>query len=346
MATIYVQIKDSAGNASTAVVHNIPYDTPVCSLSIEDGAVFGSGTKKQEVKYSATDLCNITSGTFRLDDSKINSWSGSNWGTNFSSSYTIPLGYMAAGTHTLTMTATDSAGNTGETTISFTINRRTFNESDVADISYDTATGQFIKDANTVHLWHLDNDGSENLGSAAITEYTHTNGGFEGAASSLNGNVPLDISTNAFTVEFWTRGSSGAVNIEKSSEFSVQNNYDYWGEGLRHWYTTSEGYSGHELHTYGVASETRSNDKWHYWAYVYGSTYSAVYCDGVCVSYEDGFTHTLNTNNNNLSISSNGIIDEIRVSNSARSADEINSYYKTAKPILDANTGSLEAIVY
>ncbi|WP_294429376.1 carboxypeptidase regulatory-like domain-containing protein [uncultured Treponema sp.] len=343
-ATIYVQIKDSVGNASSAVVHNIPYDTPVCSFSIEDGAVFGSGTKKQEVKYSATDLCNITSGTFSLDGGKINSWSGSNWGTNFSNSYTLPLGYMAAGTHTLTMTATDSAGNTGETTISFTINR-TFNESDVANISYDTTTGQFIKDAGTVHLWHLDNDGSENIGTAAITEYTHTNGGFEGSASRLNGSVPLDISSNAFTVEFWTRGSSRIV-FAKESTLEVYNRYDSateYNHIMQHSYITTDGVSNSRCY---ADARIRGDDQWHYWAYVYGSTYSAVYCDGVCVSYQDGFTHTLNTNNNNLSISSSGIIDEIRISNSARSADEINSYYKTAKPILDANTGSLEAIVY
>ena len=345
-ATIYVQIKDSAGNASSAVVHNIPYDTPVCSFSIEDGAVFGSGTKKQVLNFHATDLGNITAYSLLMDGSKITNDSGSSWGTYAGDwNYTSPLAYMAAGTHSLTMTATDSAGNTGETTISFTINR-TFNESDVADISYDTTTGQFIKDASTVHLWHLDNDGSENIGTAAITEYTHTNGGFEGSASRLTGSVPLDISTNAFTVEFWTRGN-GDVTINKDSELYVSNYYNSptsYNNYMGHSYTTTDGVSSSSMNN--SSARTRGDDQWHYWAYVYGSTYSAIYCDGVCVSYQDGYTHTLNTNNNNLSISSSGIIDEIRISNSARSADEINSYYKTAKPILDANTGSLEAIVY
>ena len=345
-ATLYVQVKDSAGNCSSAVVHNIPYDTPVCSLSVEDGALFGSSTKKQSITYSATDLCNITAYTLSLDGSKIASNSGNSWGTSFSNTYTLPLAYMAAGSHTLTMTATDSAGNTGETSISFTINR-TFNESDVANISYDTTTGQLLKDASTVHLWHLDADGSESLGTAAITEYAHTNGGFEGAASRLSGSVALDISTNAFTVEFWTRGR-GQVYMNKESELGINNYYNSvtsYDNFMRHYYTTDDSVTDSRLWS-TAAVKTRGDDQWHYWAYVYGSTYSAVYCDGICVAYEDGYTHTLNTNSNDLSISASGIIDELRISSSARSADEISAYYKTAKPILDANTGSLDVIVW
>ena len=94
------------------------------------------------------------------------------------------------------------------------------------------------------------------------------------------------------------------------------------------------------------SARSRTDDQWHYWAYIYDGTYCALYCDGVCVSYYDGYTHTLNSNNNDLQIEAKCIIDELRISNNARSADEINSYYKTAKPILDSNTGSLEAIVY
>ena len=345
-ATLYVQVKDSAGNCSSSVVHNIPYDTPVCTLSLEDGTTFGSTTKKQSVTYSATDLGNITAYTLSLDGSKIESGSGNSWGTGFSSSYTLPLAYMASGTHTLTMSATDSAGNTGETSVSFTINRN-FDEESVKDISYNSATGQFYKDATTLHLWHLDSDGKEDSGSAEITSYTHTNGGFEGAASALNGTVALDISTNAFTVEFWTRGRGG-VDFDKNETLEVYNIFDSttsYNGWMYHYYETSDGISRASIYS-SAATRTRSDDQWHYWAYVYESTYTAIYCDGVCVAYQDGFTHTLNTNAKDLSIYASGIVDELRISNNARSADEISSYYKTAKPILDGNTGSLDAIVW
>ena len=338
LATIYIQVKDDNNNASSFIVHNIPYDTPVVSLSIEDGTIFGNNIKKHYVSGSATDLGDIIAYSLLLDGRKIQGDSFS-WGTNVTPSYTLPLCYMAAGSHTLTMTATDSAGNTGEKTISFTINR-SFNVSELEDVSYDTTTGQLLKDANTIHLWHLDNDGKENLGTAEITNYTHTNGGFEGSAYYLNTNIPLNISTNAFTVEFWTKGN-GAIHLEQYNVFEVVNREGT--NNMYHEYVNQEDIGRSYLY---ANSSNRRDDQWHYWTYIYDSTYSAIYCDGTCVSYQDGFTHTLNSNNNSLSISANGIIDELRISNCARSADEINSYYKTAKPILDANTGSLEAIVY
>lgn len=346
-ATIYVQIKDSKGNISSAVAHSIPYDTPVCYLSIEDGTVFGSTIKKQEVRYHATDLGNITSFTLNMDGSRIAGDSGSSWGTYAGEwTYQLPLAYMAGGTHTLKMTATDSAGNTGEKSISFTINHN-FSESSVKDICYNSTTGQLYKDANTLHLWHLDNDGKEDSGTAEISGYTHTNGGFEGSASYLNGSVPLDISTNAFTVEFWTRGNN-RVEIYKESVLQVYNGYYHetnYNNYMYHSYKTTEG-SSYDSCWGSSSARSRSDDQWHYWAYIYDGTYCAIYCDGVCVAYNDGYTHTLNSNNKDLQIQADCIIDELRISNKARSADEINSYYKTAKPILDANTGSLEAIVY
>lgn len=344
-ATIYAQVRDDKGNVSFAVTHNIPYDTPVVSFDIEDGTSFDDSIKKQQITYYATDLCNITAYSFLLDGSKIESGTYS-WGNNFSRLFTIPLCYMSAGNHTLTMTATDSAGNTGEKTISFTI-KRSFNASEFEDVSYDTVTGQLLKDADTLHLWHLDNDGKEALGTAEITSYTHTNGGFEGSASFLQGSVPLDISKNAFTVEFWTKGSVD-VQFDKQNELYI---YNYFG--FRTGYNTymNISYKPTDSDSSSIVDSSSfprfgTDDQWHYWAYVYNGTYEAIYCDGVCVSFQDGFTRILNTSNNVLKVSSSGIIDEIRISNCARSVDEINSYYKTANPILDANTGSLEAIAY
>lgn len=344
--TVYAQIKDSEGNISPITSHSFIYDMPAISIDLEDGKEYDARSENTfEVYYNATDLGGIRGLELYLNEKMVNDFYG-NSEYDAQSCHTFKLDTMISGNYILKVIAKDVAGNVSEKSKSFSVVRG-FNLSETENVTYNTTNGQLLKDANTVHLWHLDNDGSENLGTAAITQYTHTNGGFEGAASSLNGSVALDISTNAFTVEFWTRGS-GNVGVEKDSEVYIQNNYysaaNYY-HGFRHYYTTTDGVS--DSGWLGENSvKNRSDDQWHYWAYVYGSTYSAIYCDGVCVSYQDGFTHTLNTNNNNLSISSSGIIDEIRISNSARSADEINSYYKTAKPILDANTGSLEAIVY
>lgn len=331
--TLYIQIKDSIGNVSSPVVHYIPYDNPEITCNLENETKFGSTTKKYNLSWSATDLGNITSYSLFLDGNKIQGDSGNSWGTSCSNSYELPLCYMPSGIHILKMYATDSAGNTGEKTITFTINR-IFDVNSVANISYDTSTGQLLKDANTIHLWHLDNDGKEVLGNAEIN-YNHTNGGFEGAASYISGNIPLDIITNAFTVEFWTRGS-GDVHLEKEEQFEV---YKYQ---MYHCQKSQDG----EISRDYLYAKNISDDSWHYHTIVYDGTFVAIYLDGVCVAYQDGFNRNLNTNNNNLTIQSNGIIDELRISKAVRSADEINAYYKIAKPILDANTGSLEAIVY
>ncbi len=332
-ATLYVQIMDSAGNVSSPVVHIIPYDTPVITCDLENETRFSSTTKKYNLSWSATDLGNITSYSLMLDGNKIQVESGNSWGTNLNSSYELPLCYMSSGAHILKMTVTDSAGNIGEKTINFTINR-TFNVNSVANVSYDTTTGQLLKDADTLHLWHLDNDGKELLGNADVETYSHTNGGFEGAASYLNGNIQFDITTNAFTVEFWTRGSD--VHLEKYDQFEV---YKY---SMYYCQKNQEGDISREY----LEARSSADDSWHFHTMVYDGTFVAIYVDGICVAYQDGFNRILNTNNNTLSIQSNGIIDELRISKSARSADEISSYYKIAKPILDANTGSLEAIVY
>ena len=72
------------------------------------------------------------------------------------------------------------------------------------------------------------------------------------------------------------------------------------------------------------------DDNWHFWSYVYGGTYMAIYRDGVLVCYQDGLTQTLNTNDNKLYIDAYNI-DELRISSVARSADEIAAYYAAAK---------------
>lgn len=344
-AMVYMQVKDSAGNESACMVHSVPFDTPKVDLSVKDGTVFDNSIKKQSVSFSTTDLCNIVEYSLSIDGTKVSSGNNS-WGTELTGSYQLGLLYMASGSHSITISAKDSAGNKGEKTVSFTISRN-FDSSSIENISYDTTSGQLLKDADTIYLWHLDNDGEEIGKTVTIDSYYHTNGGFGGAASSLEGNVPIDIKSNAFTVEFWTRGN-GSVQLNKDSVFDCRN---YWGSvtsyenHMYHYYKTTDTVSASYVYA-NSSVRNRADDQWHYWAYVYSGTYQAIFCDGICVSYSDGFTHSLNSNNNNLSVSSDTIIDELRISSNARSADEISSYYKIAKPILDSNTVSVNVIVW
>lgn len=345
--TVYAQIKDTEDRISSVVSHDFIYDMPVINVNIEDNTEYDVRTSSSfSINYSATDRGGIANLELFLNDKLVNNMYWDRDGGGSQSSYTFNLITVQSGNQSLKVVAKDNAGNISEKIIHFSVSRD-FNLADVENVSYSTKTGQLLKDANTVHLWHLDNDGKEALGIAEITNYTHTNGGFEGSASSFHGNVPLDISTNAFSVEFWTRGI-GQVRLSKESVFVLNNEYRSAGtcyHEYKHYYKTADGVNESSFwDNYPV--KKRADDQWHYWAYVYDGTYMAIYCDAVCVYYEDGYTHTLNTSNNTLEFYADGIVDELRISNCARSADEISSYYKTAKTILNSNTGSLEAIVY
>ena len=90
--------------------------------------------------------------------------------------------------------------------------------------------------------------------------------------------------------------------------------------------------------------------EWHHVAYVYGTSYTASYVDGILTSYTNNINIEMNNSTKKLYIytypDNLDAIDELRISNAARSADEIAAYYKDASEIMKKSTGSLDAIVY
>ena len=85
-------------------------------------------------------------------------------------------------------------------------------------------------------------------------------------------------------------------------------------------------------------------------AYVYGSNYVASYVDGILTSYSNNMNIEMYNSTKKLYIYSDSnrfdAVDELRISNVARSADEIAAYYKDASEVMNKSTGSLDAIVY
>ena len=325
-ATIYVQLKDSAGTVSSPVMHEVPFDSPVVTLSITDGTEYSSATSSVTLTYGATDKGNLTQYEFYLDDVKVSfSETSSGWGTyyksgyNYGSTYSLGLAYMSAGTHTIKVTFWDSARNSTTATATFTINR-TVDTSGLAGTAYDATSGQLFKDSNTLYLWHFDENGTEVDSSATLRNYSAGTGGLNGYAQSAEANsISLNLDSNAFSVEGWRKGNF--FNIGKSSVFQITSYYMY------RYYTTAGGSTNGDSLGF---SDSLNDDNWHFWSYVYGGTYMAVYRDGVLVSYRDGLTQELNTNDEYLCIYV-GNIDELRISKTARSADEIAAYYAAAK---------------
>ena len=131
--------------------------------------------------------------------------------------------------------------------------------------------------------------------------------------------MPLE---NAFTVECWRNGNND-FNIYKSSVFEFYSTY------CNSYYKTASG----SVSNNSLGWNSVSDDNWHFWSYVYGGTYVAVYRDGVVVTYRDGLSQSLNTNDNKLYVDCRNI-DELRISRTARSADEIAAYYAVAKDLI------------
>lgn len=320
IATIYVQLKDSEGNISSSLMHEVPFDNPVVNLSIEDGAIYTSATSSITLEYGATDEGNIQQYELMLDDEVISSYEESyGWGKNYSSSCTLGLAYMPAGEHVIKATFWDSARNSTTKTVTFTIKRTVNAES--FETSFDSESGQLLKDSNTLYLWHFNGDGSEVSGNEnlSISGFTAGIDGINGCASYVYTSdlitIPLD---EAFTIECWRKENS--FSLYKSSVFNFYLNYVY------SYYKSASGSVNNNYLDWKNVSDTN----WHYYSYVYNGKYMAVYRDGVLLNYIDGLNQTMNTNDNKLYLYAQ-YIDELRISKIARSPDEIAAYYNAAK---------------
>lgn len=327
VATIYLQLKDSKGNISSPVTHEVPFDNPVITFSVTDGSTYSTATSSIVLNYGASDKCNLTQYELYLDgqiisrDETYDDGCGNyGWGSSYSNSYTLGLAYMSTGEHTIKVTFWDSAGNSTTKTVTFTINRNV--NTNAFSSGFDSTTGQLLKDSKTVYLWHFDENGNEadNNNFANIGSYDLGTGCLGGYASSAYTSGSIDVSIeSAFTIEYWHKGNDSLV-ISKDSVFA-----SYSSSCYSFYKNASGSVNNNNFNWYPI-----SEYDWHFYSFVYNGIYTAVYRDGVLLCYKDGLSQTLNTNDNKLYIKAL-CIDELRISNVARSADEIAAYYNAAK---------------
>lgn len=196
-------------------------------------------------------------------------------------------------------------------------------------------------DINTVGLWHLnessgnalDSSGNSNTGTPTGTTIVS---GLLGNARSFNGssdNIGLAASTNAnvtgdISVEMWIKPnlSANGVVIHKDSQFSIEIGAtgDFFWADSSNW-----SYAG-----FGATNIGLVTNKWQHLAVTKSNGIVNVYLDGVLKSTKSfGSAITSTTNIMRLgcyanasactSMYYNGSIDEVRVSNIARSPEEI-----------------------
>lgn len=237
--------------------------------------------------------------------------------------------------------------NTSATFATGTLNRVTDTGSGSTP-DLETYYQQSSSDINTVGLWHMDEasgnalDSSGNEITGTPTNVTITTGlignarSFNGSSSFLSLPATKKLDQQKFSIEAWLYSANFSQNgfiFEKTTNGSVNTQYSCFFETA----------SGIVFRTYNttptidnlivtLATADIKNNQWNHLACVYDGTTKKIYVNGKEVATKD-YSQTLQTNAAGTSIIGaygsgtayffNGLIDEVRISNSARSPEEI-----------------------
>jgi len=215
-------------------------------------------------------------------------------------------------------------------------------------------SGAYVVDTNTVGLWHMDErsgtgayikDSTANANNGTPTGTTYTNSGKIGGARSFNGSsdrIALSAGSNAnitgdISYEAWIKPTSFATVgtlIHKDSQYSIAINtsgYVAWADSSN-WNYAAFGYQNIGLAT-GV---------WQHIAVTKSGSTVTIYLNGV-YKFSQAFGSAITGTSNIMHMGCysdattcaasyyNGQIDEVRMSNIARTANEIAESYKLGK---------------
>ncbi len=210
-------------------------------------------------------------------------------------------------------------------------------------------------DPNTVGLWHMDErsgtsayikDSSVNANNGTPTGTTYSNSGKVAGVRSFNGsgdyiNVISSSSlsfTGNFTLEAWIKTNS---NTTQQSIIEKYDNSSLNGYLLR--LTSSgtimAGTMGTASNVLVTGNAVLSTNTWYHVAATYNGSNIYIYINGVldktgAATVNPGastFSLKIGARGNDAGTTFNGLIDEVRISNAARTANEIAESYKLGK---------------
>jgi hypothetical protein len=204
-------------------------------------------------------------------------------------------------------------------------------------ITSDLSNKTGLWDSTYAGVWHLPNgsglglsDSTENGNNGTNNGATATTGQIDGAAS-FNGSTnitladtgSLDITSNV-TIEAWVKTSAtGDVRVVSHSNSSSPNNGYEFGLGNQ-----SAGKTDFWNGTSWESANTAVNDNtWHAIAISVNGSTENFYRDGAADGSVSGGTPSSYSGTGTLGLNFNGTIDEIRLSNVARSADWLATEY-------------------
>ena len=203
-------------------------------------------------------------------------------------------------------------------------------------------------DANTVALWHLDErsgsgayikDSSDNANNGSTTSTTHVEGKIGKGRLFSNSSIALSSGSNAnvtgdITLDMWIKPNSfaaAATPIHKDSQYSFQINTS----GQVSWADSSNW----NYAAFGATNIGLTTGNWQHLAFTKTGGTVKIYLNGVekaSKSFGGALTSTANIMNmgcySGVSVCGsayfNGSLDEVRISNIARSASEIRQAYE------------------
>jgi hypothetical protein len=242
---------------------------------------------------------------------------------------------------------------------------QTVNEGDIVSFDGSASIGSVTKDSNVIDLWHM-NEGSGNViydetgnnNDGTINGATWTTGLFGNALSfdGINDYVALPSSSlnnlPEGTVEVWIKrdrmGEITETIIDKTETY-VKNYFFYAIVNDKIYSTLDLGAYNDPVARFLFGNSEISSQTWHYIAITWDGKNVNMYVDG---SLDASHSYTLSVPDSARSVSIGmndpfsgysgfpfkGIIDEIRISNRARTAQEIREYYDSGKEhFLDIN---------
>jgi hypothetical protein len=193
--------------------------------------------------------------------------------------------------------------------------------------------------------WIKDSSGNDNHGTPTGT--TYIDDGKLGGARDFNGSsdyiglpASADFDVQNLTIDSWVYSDNFVRDMfifEKTTNGSVNTQYSCFFSSSNIFYFRTYNSSGTSDNLSFTTSDYFQNDSWNHVACVYDGSEKMVYVNGSLV-VSKAYSQTLMTNPNGTSIIGaygsgtsyffNGSIDEVRVSDIARSADEIKRLYQ------------------
>ena len=204
--------------------------------------------------------------------------------------------------------------------------------------------GTLIADRGTQYLWNFDDPMRLSLESVSATSSGNIQSSINGIgtnACSLYYDVWEDISfyNSEWTVEYWAKDLyTGTDNISvqlrnvfhSNNYHSSANSTSYLNGG--YYYSMNGGNDLTQDWMDGAWSSRSDRSEWHHYAIVSTGDRFELYMDGVLTNYTKGFKASSRTAEGlYIYMNNSSYIDELRISDIARSGDELWDYVQYVK---------------